>query len=239
MHGIENFEKTILCLRLLGWDTTGLEPLYAFCALRLYRLEDIYCILPIANGKTALSGPRSPRYPGFTITLCPLHSVVSSGRVISPTQKPLPNNKQHSQQRDIQTHGGIRTHNPTKGVAAEPHLRPRGHWDKPTVCSSLSKNMSASTLCHVVAAPPRPLLSASPTAPRRTPFCRIAVTEALGVQVFIHLLSSDQYSISSDQYSISSRAAQVQHKGGTHKLLRTLLKTARRFTYMGGGGIIH
>jgi len=127
MHGIENFEKTILCLRLLGWGTTGLDPLYAFCAMRLYRLEGIYCILPIANGKTALCGPRSPRYPGFTITLCPLHSVVSSGRVISPTQKPLPNNKQHSQQRDIQTHGRIRTHSPTKGVAAEPHLRPRGH----------------------------------------------------------------------------------------------------------------
>jgi hypothetical protein len=100
-------KKTILCLRLLGWGTTGLEPLYAFCALRLYRLEGIYCILPMANGKTALSGPRSTRYPGFTIALCPLHSVVSSGRVISPTQKPVRNNTQRSQQRDIQTHGGF------------------------------------------------------------------------------------------------------------------------------------
>ena len=92
MHGIENFEKKIiLCLRLLGWGTTGLEPLYAFCALWLYRLEGIYCSLPTTNGKTVLSGPRS-RYPGFTITLCPLQSVVYSGRVISPTQRPLPDN---------------------------------------------------------------------------------------------------------------------------------------------------
>jgi hypothetical protein len=25
--------------------------------------------------------------------------------------------------------GGIRTHNPSKRAAAEPRLRPRGHWD--------------------------------------------------------------------------------------------------------------
>jgi len=31
----------------------------------------------------------------------------SSGRVISPTQKPLPDNKQHSQEKDIQAPGGF------------------------------------------------------------------------------------------------------------------------------------
>jgi len=35
----------------------------------------------------------------------------SSGRVISPSQRPLPDNTQHSQQTDIPTPGGIRTHN--------------------------------------------------------------------------------------------------------------------------------
>ena len=53
----------------------------------------------------------------------------SSGRVISPTQKHLPDNTQHSQQTDIHATGGIRTHNPSKRAAAEPRLRPRGHWD--------------------------------------------------------------------------------------------------------------
>jgi hypothetical protein len=27
--------------------------------------------------------------------------------------------------------GGIRTHNPSKWGAADPRLRPRGHWDRP------------------------------------------------------------------------------------------------------------
>ena len=52
----------------------------------------------------------------------------SSGRVISPTQRPLPDNTQHSQQTDIHAPSGIRTHNPSKQAAADPRLRPRGHW---------------------------------------------------------------------------------------------------------------
>jgi hypothetical protein len=38
----------------------------------------------------------------------------SSGRVISPTQKPLPDNTQHSQQTAIHTPDGIRIHNTSK-----------------------------------------------------------------------------------------------------------------------------
>ena len=48
----------------------------------------------------------------------------------SQTQRPLPDNTQHSQETDIHVAGGIRTHNPSKPAAAEPRLRPRGgHWD--------------------------------------------------------------------------------------------------------------
>jgi hypothetical protein len=43
----------------------------------------------------------------------------SSGEVISPSQRPLPDNTQHSQQTDIRTPGGIRTHNPSKRAAAD------------------------------------------------------------------------------------------------------------------------
>jgi hypothetical protein len=32
--------------------------------------------------------------------------------------------------RDIHAPGGIRSHNPSKRAAADPHLRPCGHWDR-------------------------------------------------------------------------------------------------------------
>ena len=52
----------------------------------------------------------------------------SSGRVISRSQWPLPENTQHSQEEDIDVPGGIRTHNLSRRrAAADPRLRPRGH----------------------------------------------------------------------------------------------------------------
>jgi len=41
-----------------------------------------------------------------------------AGRVISPTQRPLPYNTQHSQETDMHDSGGIRTHNPSKPATA-------------------------------------------------------------------------------------------------------------------------
>ena len=40
---------------------------------------------------------------------------------------------QHSQQTNIHTPGGIRTHNLSRRAAADLRLRPRGHWDRLTV----------------------------------------------------------------------------------------------------------
>jgi hypothetical protein len=54
----------------------------------------------------------------------------SSGRVISPKQRPLRDKTQHSQQTDTHAAGGIRTHNPSKQAAADTRPRPRGHWDR-------------------------------------------------------------------------------------------------------------
>jgi hypothetical protein len=53
----------------------------------------------------------------------------SCGRAISPSQSPLPDNTQHSQQTHIHVPGGIRTHNLIRRAAANLHLRPRGHCD--------------------------------------------------------------------------------------------------------------
>jgi len=49
--------------------------------------------------------------------------------VISPTQKPLPDNTQLSEETDNHVRGGIRTRNPSKKMATDPHLGPRGRWD--------------------------------------------------------------------------------------------------------------
>ena len=50
--------------------------------------------------------------------------------MISPSQRPQPDNTQHSQETDIHDPGGIRTRNPSKRVAVDGRLRPRGHWDR-------------------------------------------------------------------------------------------------------------
>ena len=39
-------------------------------------------------------------------------------------------NKQHSQQTNIYALSGIRTRNPSRRAAADPRLRPLGHWDR-------------------------------------------------------------------------------------------------------------
>jgi len=53
-----------------------------------------------------------------------------SRRVINPSQRPLPDNTQYSQQTNIKASGGIRTRNPSKQEAADPRLRTRGHRDR-------------------------------------------------------------------------------------------------------------
>ena len=64
----------------------------------------------------------------------------SSGRVISSSQRPLPDNTQHSQQTDIHAPGGIRIHNLSSRAAADLRLRPRGPWDRqnPVVYTSIN-----------------------------------------------------------------------------------------------------
>ena len=51
-------------------------------------------------------------------------------RGIGPSQPPLPDNTQHSQQTDINAPGGIRTRNPSKRADADPRFRPRGYRDR-------------------------------------------------------------------------------------------------------------
>ena len=61
----------------------------------------------------------------------------SSGRVISSSQRPLPDNIQHSQEKDKHALGGIRTHNLSRRKDVDLRLRPRGHWKR--LCITLSR----------------------------------------------------------------------------------------------------
>ena len=66
----------------------------------------------------ASSGPGHPHCRGFTITLRHTTLGRTSGRVISPMQRPLPHNTRHSQQTNIHAPGGIRTHDLSRRAAA-------------------------------------------------------------------------------------------------------------------------
>ena len=63
----------------------------------------------------------------------------SSGRVISSSQRPLPDNTQHSQETNIHATGGIRTHDLNRLAAADLRLRPRGHWGRHLINICIAK----------------------------------------------------------------------------------------------------
>ena len=50
--------------------------------------------------------------------------------MISPSQRPLPDNTQHSQQTNIHVPSGIRTHDLNRRAAVDLRHRPRGYWDR-------------------------------------------------------------------------------------------------------------
>jgi hypothetical protein len=79
-------------------------------------------------GATAPSGPGPPHYRGFTITQ--RHTPHSVGLLWTSDQPVAETSTwKHSQKTDIHGPGGIRTRNRSKRAAADPRLRPRGHWD--------------------------------------------------------------------------------------------------------------
>ena len=49
---------------------------------------------------------------------------------MSSSQRPLPDNTQHSQQTNIHALGVIRTHDLSRRTATDLSLRPRGFWDR-------------------------------------------------------------------------------------------------------------
>jgi len=81
------------------------------------------------HGSAARSGP-GPHRPGFTIIL--RHTTLGRTRPDewSAWRRDLYVTAHKPQQTGIHALGRIRTHNPSKRVAADPRLRLRGHWDR-------------------------------------------------------------------------------------------------------------
>jgi len=77
------------------------------------------------QGAIASCIPGRPHYRDIKTTLDTPYTVVSSGRVIGPKQRPLHDNIQRSQETDIRAPGGIRNSNSS---IRDTRLRTRGHW---------------------------------------------------------------------------------------------------------------
>ena len=111
------------CSRTLAiWPTWAKRNNFTLLYRILYRHTHIHT----RHGATTLSRTGLPHYREFTIT----------HRHTTVVRNPLDqwsawSSTQHSQETDIHTPGGIRTHNPRKQAARYPCLRPRGHWDGP------------------------------------------------------------------------------------------------------------
>jgi len=102
---------------------------------RLYRQPYSYnskyqYLISSPPASTAPSGPGPPHYRGFTTTLRHTTPGRTSLDEWSAPHRPLPDNTQHSNETDTHAPGGIRTRNPSKRAAADPRLRPCGHWDR-------------------------------------------------------------------------------------------------------------
>jgi hypothetical protein len=111
----------------------GSSPSFSpFQRLGYYQLRpSVEIMYNLSHGTTAPSGPEPSHYRGRRDHTQAHHNWwVSSGRVISPTHRRLPHNKQCSEETDIHDRSGIRTRNPSKRTAADPRLRPRGNWDR-------------------------------------------------------------------------------------------------------------
>ena len=88
-------------------------------------------VCSFVSGPTASQWARASSFARFLDNTQTHHTRWDpSGRVISPSHRPLPENKQHSQQTNIHALSGIRTHNLSRRAAADLRLRPRGHSDR-------------------------------------------------------------------------------------------------------------
>jgi hypothetical protein len=90
----------------------------------------MYTTLHVSSVKRSSSGVPHCTYSLQFLCLCPSVALSCKKKVISPSQRPLPDNTQHSQQTNTHSPGGIRTHNLSRRAAADLRLRLHDHWDR-------------------------------------------------------------------------------------------------------------
>jgi hypothetical protein len=107
-------------------DHESLSTGFSYCSTHCF----YYDTLIFSHGATAPSGPGPPHYRCFTITL--IHTTLGRTSLDewSARRRDLYVTTQHSQKTAIHAPGENRTLKPSKRAAADPRLRPRGHWDR-------------------------------------------------------------------------------------------------------------
>jgi hypothetical protein len=111
----QNEGRNIVCTSNWNCDTYGHK-----------RNTSIFMLRSLFHGAPAPSRPGPPHYRSFTITLgrTPLEEwSVRRKDLYLTTHNP------HKRQTSMPP-GGIRTHNPSKWMTEDPHLKPRGHCDR-------------------------------------------------------------------------------------------------------------
>jgi len=68
--------------------------------------------------------------------------------VTIPNQRLIHGITQHSQETDSHTFGWIQTRNPSIREAADPRLRPRGHWNRVSVYSSQIRSLGTESALY-------------------------------------------------------------------------------------------
>jgi hypothetical protein len=95
----------------------------------LVPVQTIIIIIFIFSGTAAQRELWPPRQRGFLIT----HDDAPQSVVLLWTSDQLVaeiSTRQHTQQTNIHTPGGIRTHDRSRRAAVHLRFRPRGHWDR-------------------------------------------------------------------------------------------------------------
>jgi hypothetical protein len=125
----------------------------------------------------------------------------SPGRVINPSQTPLPDSTQHSHNTHIHAPGGIRNHNLSRRVVEDLRFTPRGHWDQHHLLSTDFIIILISTLKTTPPILPTCLRSTHPTNSIFPSFIDLIVFghnykfRIVPVCVFVCLLHSSKHSV--------------------------------------------
>ena len=124
----------LVIIKKLYYDArpTKYQEYLLYLSLKLAHKTMFFLFVPSyrhPQGARAPSGPGPPHYRRFTIT----HRHTTLGTRVHECTSDQPDDLYQTTNNNHKRHwcsSGIRTHNPGKRAAADPRLRPHGHWDR-------------------------------------------------------------------------------------------------------------